>query len=190
MIGSELPKVNNQAWNTEIQIVQSIYEGGRTRPALRSSKLIREQALLSFQSTVADTLLSVANAYDDVLRDAKKIEVRDQQVTFLTAYRNDIQARLRAGTVPDLDLLRAEVELTNGVAQQSQATGDYRVAKQKLVELLGYNLAPSVSDDLSLNLNTPLEARPYPKSLATALAEALQNRTEIAALEKKEQPAR
>ena len=183
---SELPKVNNQVWSTEIHIVQSIYEGGRMCSALRSSKLIREQALLSFQSTVADTLLSVANAYDDVLRDAKKIEVRDQQVTFLTAYRDDIQKRFKAGMVPDFDLLRAEVELANGVAQQSQATGDYRVAKQKLVELLGYNLAPIVSDDLSLNLTTPLEARPYPKSLATALAEALQNRTEIAALEKEE----
>jgi len=166
--------------------VQSLYEGGRMCSALRSSKLIREQALLAFQSTVADTLLSVANAYDDVLRGAKQIEVRDQQVTFLTAYRDDIQKRFKAGMVPDFDLLRAEVELANGVAQQTQATGAYRVAKQKLVELLGYNLAPDVSDDLSLDLTTPLDARPYQNNLATALTEALQNRTEIAALEKEE----
>src|ERR1043166_5991174 len=39
---------NNQAWSGDIQVVQSIYEGGRMRSAARSSKLIQEQALLVF----------------------------------------------------------------------------------------------------------------------------------------------
>jgi outer membrane protein TolC len=67
-----------------------------------------------------------------------------------------------------------------------QAVGDYRVAKQKFVELLGYDLPNSATDDLPLNLTTPLDSRPYGKNLPAALAEALQNRTEIAALEKEE----
>ena len=60
------------------------------RSAVRSSRLINEQALLNFQSTVADTLLSVSNAYDDVLRGAMQIEVRDASVTFLSALRDDL----------------------------------------------------------------------------------------------------
>ncbi len=184
--GGKLSKLNNQAWSTEIQVVQSIYEGGRMHSAVRSSKLIREQALLAFQSTAADTLLSVVNAYDDVLRGAKQIEVRDAQVKFLRAYLDDVESRFKAGTVPQFDVLRNEVELANGIAQQVQATGDYRVAKQKFVELLGYNVPQAATDDLPLKLTTPLEARPYRQSLSAALAEALENRTEIAALEKEE----
>lgn len=184
--GGHLSKTNNQAWDTEIQVVQSIYEGGRMHSAVRSSKLIQEQSVLAFESTVADTLLSVSNAYDDVLRTAKQIEVREAQVKFLTAYRDDTQTRFKAGAVPEFDVLRNEVELANGIAQQMQAIGDHRTAKQRFVELLGYDVPRSVSDDLSLKLTSSLEARPYRQNLAAALDEALRNRTEIAALEKEE----
>ena len=184
--GLELPKSNNQAWAADIRVVQSLYEGGRLLSATRSSRLIREQSLLVFQSTVADTLLSVSNAYDDVLRGAMQVEVQTAAVKFLTAYRNDTDTKYQAGAVPEFDLIRQEVEVSNAVAQQVRAIGDYRIAKQTLVELLGYDLPTSVSDDLVLDLTTPLEADPYPTSLSVALATAVENRTEIAALEKEE----
>jgi outer membrane protein TolC len=184
--GGQSRKVNNQSWDTDIRIVQSIYEGGRMLSAARSSRLIRQQALLEFQSTVSDTLLSVANAYDDALRRAKQVEVREQQVKFLSEYRDDTRARFEAGTVPEFDVLRQEVEVANGTAQLVQAQGDYRTAKQKFVELLGYDLPTDITDNLPLDLTTPLVARPYPHDLSAALAMALQNRTEIAALEKEE----
>ena len=154
--------------------------------AARSARLIREQAWLSFQSTVSDELLSVANAYDDALRQAKQVEVREQQVKFLTEYRDDTQKRFDAGTLPEFDVLRQEVEVANGTAQLVQAQGDYRVAKQKLVELLGYDLPTNIADNLPLHLTTPLVARPYPHELSAALLLALENRTELAALEKEE----
>jgi outer membrane protein TolC len=184
--GGTAPKVNNQAWGAEIQIVQSIYEGGRMRSAVRSSRLLREQSVLAFESIVADTLLSVANAYDDVLRGAKQVEVRDAAVKFLSEYLAETKTKFAAGAIPEFDVLRQEVEVANAVAQQVQAMGDYRVAKQKFVELLGYHLSATVADNLPLNLITPLEARPYATSLSDALAQALKNRTEIAALEKEE----
>jgi outer membrane protein TolC len=184
--GGETSKVNNQAWIGDIRIVQSLYEGGRMLSAARSSRLIREQAFLVFQSTVADTLLSVANAYDDSLGRAKQVEVRQQQVEFLTRYRDETKKRFDAGTVPEFDVLRQEVEVANGTAALVQAQGDYRIAQQRFVELLGYDLPTTITDNLPLNLTTPLVARPYPKTLPTALAMALENRTEIAALEKEE----
>ena len=184
--GGQTPKVNNQEWDADIRIVQSIYEGGRMLSAARSARLIREQAFLVFQSTVADTLLDVANAYDDALRRAKQVEVREQQVKFLTEYLGDTQKRFGAGMLPEFDVIRQEVEVANGTAQLVQAQGDYRVGKQKLVEILGYDLPTNITDNLPLNLTTALVARPYPHNLAAALTMALANRTEIAALEKEE----
>ena len=184
--GGQSPKVNNQSWDADIRIVQSIYEGGRMLSAARSARLIREQALLVFQSTVSDTLLDVANAYDDALRRAKQVEVREQQVKFLTEYRDDTKARFDAGTVPEFDVIRQEVEVANGTAQLVEAQGDYRIAKQTLVEQLGYDLPTNITDNLPLNLTTPLVARPYPHNLSAALTMAIANRTEIAALEKEE----
>jgi outer membrane protein len=177
---------NNQAWSGDIQVVQSIYEGGRMRSAVRSSKLIQEQALLVFQSTVSDTLLSVSTAYDDVLSTSKQIEVRRASVTLLKEYLDVTTTKAKAGAVTEFDVLREEVEVANSEAALVQAIGAYRVAKQVFVELLGQNLPTTVSDNLSLNLTTPLEARPYRRELSSALAAALVNRTEIAALEKEE----
>ena len=184
--GAKFPKINNQSWDADIRIVQSIYEGGRMLSAVRSARLIREQAMLVYQSTVSDTLLSVANAYDDALRAAKMVEVRERQVNFLTEYRGDTNKRFKAGTVPEFDVIRQDVEVANGTAQLVQAQGDYRIAKQKLVELLGYDLPTDITDNLPLNLTTPLVANPYPFDLPVALAMAIENRTEIAALEKEE----
>jgi outer membrane protein TolC len=184
--GGETPKINNQSWIADIRIVQSMYEGGRMLSAARSSRLIREQAFLVFQSTVADTLLAVANAYDDSLGRAKQVEVRQQQVKFLTEYRDETKKRFDAGTVPEFDVIRQDVEVANGTAALVQAQGDYRVAKQRFAELLGYELPTTITDNLPLNLTTALVARPYPRALSAALAMALQNRTEIAALEKEE----
>jgi outer membrane protein TolC len=131
-------------------------------------------------------LLSVSNAYDVALGLAKRVEVREQQVTFLTETRDDTMKRFDAGMVPEFDVIRQEVEVANGTAALVQSQGDYRIAKQELVELLGYDLPTDVTDNLPLNLTTPLVARPYLNTLPAALAMALQNRTEIAALEKEE----
>ena len=181
-----LPLVNNQAWDAEIQIVQSIYEGGRLLSAVRSSKLIREQAFLQFESIVADTLLSVSISYDDVLSTARQIEVRQSSVQTLTEMVGVTKTKAATGAVTDFEVLRYEVETANEQAALVQAIGAHRVAKQVFVEQLGQDLSTTVSDDLSLNLTSPLEARPYDRQLSQALAVALVNRTEIAALQKEE----
>jgi outer membrane protein TolC len=142
--------------------------------------------VLSYRSTVADTLLSVATAYDDVLGAAMQINVRTDAVTFLSGYLHDTTMKFKAGTAPEFDVLRETAEVGNAEADRVRAVGDHRIAKQRLVELLGYDLSPAVSDDLALELTTPLIARPYSQSLSTALSQARQNRTEVLALEKEE----
>jgi len=181
-----LPKVNNQAWSSDIVVTQSIYEGGRILSAVRSARLINEQALLSYRSTVADTLLSVATAYDEVLGAAMQVNVRTDAVTFLSGYLHDTTMKFNNGTAPEFDVLRQTAELGNAEADRIRAIGDHRVAKQRFIEQLGYNLSAAVSDDLPLELTTPLLARPYSKNLPAALFEARQNRTEVLALEKEE----
>jgi len=179
--GEPLPKNNNQDWDAQIRVVQSLYEGGRLLSAVRSSRLIRERALFVYQSTVADVMLSVSTAYDDVLNTAKQIEVRRSSVELLTRFARDTRIRGEVGDRPEFDVLRAEVELANEEAELVRAIGAHRVAKQVFVEQLGYDLSVTVSDDLPLCLTTPLRAWCYPKTLPEALTQAIQCRSEVAA---------
>lgn len=150
----------NQNWNADVKVEQSIYQGGRIHSAFRSAKLTRQQALLNYQATLADTLLAVRVAYDDILLAALQIAVHEASVQLLTREREDVRKRFAAGTVPQFDVLRAEVALANERPLLIRARNDYRIAKNNLLNLLGVNLPRTTWEDVPLPLSDTLEARP------------------------------
>jgi outer membrane protein TolC len=174
----------NQNWNADIKVQQSIYAGGRITSAFRSAKLTREQALLNYQATLADTLLAVRIAYDDVLVAVQQMAVHEASVQLLTHELEDVQKRFAAGTVPQFDVLRAQVELANERPRLIQAKNDYRVGKDNLLNFLAVHLPKTIWEDVPLRLSDTLDARPYEIDLPTALARALEKRPELAALRK------
>jgi len=174
----------NQNWNADIKVQQSIYAGGRITSALRSAKLTREQALLNYQATLADTLLAVRVAYDDVLVAAQQMAVHEASVQLLTHELEDMQKRFDAGTVPQFDVLRAQVELANERPRLIQAKNDFHIGKDNLLNLLAVRLPQTVWEDVPLQLSGTLEAIPCEIDLPAALASALKKRPELAALRK------
>jgi outer membrane protein len=177
----------NQNWNAGVQIVQSIYDGGKLIAALRAAKITKEQALAQYQTTVADTLLSTREAYYDVLLAEQQITVHEASVNLLQKELEDQQHRYNAGTVPKFNVLRAEVSVANERPNLIQARNNYRIAKNNLVNLLGYNLPRDVWEDIPLNLTDTLEAVPYQVNLPDAIQQALANRSELVALRKTEE---
>jgi outer membrane protein len=173
-------------WNTSVQIVQNIYQGGRTLSAIRAARPQKEQALLNYQSAVADALLTTRVAYYDVLVAEQQITVNEASVTLLNEELQDQQRRYDAGTVPRFNVLQAEVAVANARPPLINARNAYRVAKNNLSNLLGYNLPRNVWEDIPLNLTEKLDAQPYNIELPAAIAQALERRTELAALERTE----
>jgi outer membrane protein len=176
----------DQNWSADIKVQQSIYQGGRLASAFRSAKLTAQQALLNYQTVLADTLLSVRIAYDDVLVAAQQIAVNEASVQLLTRELEDVKRRFDAGSVPQFDVLRARVELANERPRLIQARNAYRIAKNNLLNLLGVNLPNSIWADIPLQLSDKLTARPYETDLPSALARALEKRPELAALRRAE----
>jgi outer membrane protein len=169
-------------WSAGIRVVQSVYEGGRIRAALRTAKLTKEQALQQYQGIVADALLQVRVGYYDVLLGAQQIEVQKASLALLRKELEDTTQRFDAGTVPRFNVLRAEVAVANARPLLIRAENAYRIAKNSLVNLLGYNLPANVWEDIPLVLSGTLEPDAYSIELPTALALALERRPELAAL--------
>ena len=176
----------NDKWSAGIQISQFIYEGGRIKSSLRTARLTREQATLNFQTVVADTLLAVRVAYDDVLLAAQQIVVQEASVKLLTSELADVERRFSAGTVPRFNVLRAEVELGNARPKLIRAKNSWRIAKNNLANLLGWNLPKDFLENIPLELSGKLEAEPYEIELPAAIGQALEKRPELAALRKAE----
>jgi len=176
----------DQAWQVRVQVTQSIYEGGRIDSAKRTADLTRDQALLQHQTVIADTVLAVRVNYDDALLAAQQIVVQEASLELLKKELQDNQRRFEAGTVPRFNVLRAEVELANARPRLIRARNALRVAKNNLANLLGYDVPRTALDDIPLTLAGQLAADPTPIELPVAIAKALEQRTELAALRKAE----
>ncbi|HWD20253.1 MAG TPA: TolC family protein [Verrucomicrobiae bacterium] len=173
-------------WAADVRVQESIYEGGRITSSFRSAKLTRQQALLNYQTVVADTILQVRVAYDDALLARQQIDVHEASVKLLTHELDDAQQRFDAGAAPQFNVLRAQVEVANEKPQLIQARNHYRIAKNNLVNLLGYDVPQAVWEDIPLQLTDELAAVPLELDLPSALARALQRRPELGALRKAE----
>jgi TolC family type I secretion outer membrane protein len=176
----------HQNWDTQIRITQTIYQGGRTIAAFRAARLEREQAMLQYQTAVADALVSTRVAYYDVLVAEQQIIVNEASVNLLSKELDDQQRRFDAGTVPKFNVLRAEVAVANARPALINARNAYRIAKNNLSNLLGYNLPRDVWEDIPLHLTDKLDANPYSVDLPAAITQALERRTELAALQRTE----
>lgn len=179
--GDQSP-IPNQSWNAGIQITQSIYEGGKLRAAIRAAKATRKQAVAQYNSTVADTLLSVRLAYYDVLLAEQQIVVHEASVNLLQKELDDQNRRLTAGTVPHFNVLRAEVSVANERPNLIHARNQYRIAKNNLSNLLGYNLPRDIWENIPLRLTDTFDTTPWPVVLPDAIQQALDRRTELVAL--------
>jgi outer membrane protein TolC len=180
------PPAQGQTWNAQFQVVQAIYQGGQIRAALRSAKLTKEQALLQFQTVIADALLQVRIAYYDVLLAAEQIGVEEASVELLKQELDDQTQRYEAGTVPRFNVLQAEVELANERPKLIQAHNTFRVSKNNLVNQLGERVPKEVMEDVPLQLADKLDADAYQVDLPGAINQALKARTELLALRKQE----
>lgn len=180
--GGLAPQVNNQALTNDVRIIQSIYEGGRLLSALRQEKLIREQALVDYQTVLADVLLQVRNAYDDAQLGALEIRLRDQSVGLLGGILDKITEQRKVGVVTEFEELRAKVEQDNARTPFFQARQDFIIAKQRLIQLLGYDIPPEIVNNVPIELTTPLRAVRYDQDLAAAQTLAEMQRSELASI--------
>lgn len=177
---------NDQRWSATLRLVQSIYEGGRITSGWRAARLTREHALLQYQAIIAEALLQVRTAYYDVLLGKQQISVQEASVALLERELQDTRRRYEAGTVPQFNVLRAEVELANAHPRLIRARNGYRIAKNTLLHQLGYRIPTNIWENIPLELSDRLEAEPFETDLPSALAQAVAKRPEIAALQKTE----
>lgn len=178
---------NDQNWNATITVSQPLFAGGRIRSSVRSSKLTKDAALANYQALVANTLLDVRIAYDDVLLAAEQIAVQEASIRLLEQELSDTRRRFEAGTVPRFNVLRAEVELANAKPRLIRARNALRNARNNLAVLLGFNVPRTADRDIPLETADKLGANRASVELSDALAQAIAQRPELAALRVLEQ---
>jgi outer membrane protein len=172
----------DQNWNAGISISQPLFAGGKLRSSLRAAKLTKEAALANYRALVADTLLDVRITFADVLLAAEQITTEEASVHLLEQELADTKRRYEAGTVPQFNVLRAEVELANARPKLIRARNAHRIAKNNLATQLGWNVPKDAGLDIPLELAGKLDAAPYSTDLSAAILQGLQQRPELTVL--------
>jgi len=174
------PRENQkQPWSVDVEITQSVYSGGRVGAAIRAAKISDQIAALSFQKTIADTVLEVRKAFYQVLLNKALIVVREQSVKLLEQQLNDTRHRYDVGAVPRFNVLRAEVELANAQPPLIRAQNNFRLSRETLVKLLAIDTNGSRSDFTPIELADSLTFEMRIWTMSEALMQAISDRPEL-----------
>lgn len=129
---------SDQTWQISLTASQVLYSGGGVRSAIKSSKLVREAAVLDLQATINDALLRVRTGFYAVLLTREQIKVQESNLELLQQQLKTATDRYDAGTVSSFEKLRAEVAVANAKAPLITARNDYRLAIEALRQALGF----------------------------------------------------
>ncbi len=186
-----LPKLSGQAfgsttnWNVEAAISYDLYSGGADSANSKRAEILMEAAKIDFKTVLQDVMAQVREKLYDVLLAKLQIEVQEQATKLLSEELESEKSKLKAGTVSDFNVLRAEVALANSKTPLIRARNQLKLAYEELRRVLGVS---GDSDDpmyiSQFSVEAPLEYVPIELSLEESLGTAMKERTDISHREK------
>jgi len=164
-IGAPIPEVVGPFayFDSRAYLTQSLFDWraiNRTHAATETVK----SAQSNYQNARDIVVLAVGYAYLQAIADRARVETAAARLKTAEAVYTQASDRMKAGTSPSIDALRAQVEFKSQQQQSIQAQNDYAIAKLSLARVVG--LAPGQEFDLT-------ERSPYQPLAALTVDEAL-----------------
>ncbi len=119
----------------------SLFDGMLTRGKVIEARAQYEQADLDFADTRRRVELEVRQAYSDYLQAQELLEAQKKTVEEAEESLRLAEARFRAGSGTQLDVLSAQTALTEARSNEIQALYDYNVANATLERVTGAMVA-------------------------------------------------
>ncbi len=156
-------------------INQPLYTGGRVTNLVAASVKQEDASRLEVERTRQALRLQVVQAYYGALLQQQGIAVAEEGVKRAEQQHRLASVRFEAGTAARLDVLRAEVELSNARARLIRVRSDADISLQSLRAVL------SLNDDAPLVLSGSLD-QDTPSVSGDVLLEQLVDRPDVRAL--------
>jgi outer membrane protein len=138
-------KVEANAGIAQLTITQPLYTGGRTEAGIRSAEATVYAGREGLRSTEESVLLSVIQAYEDVLRDQKIVGIRRNNVEVLASQLDETNTKFQVGQVTRTDTAQAEAQLAQARALLTSAQAQLQISRAEYAAVVGQNpgdLAP------------------------------------------------
>lgn len=129
-------------------LTQNIYSGGLLTSAFRNAGLAVIGSTLGLETAKQDLALAVLKAYYQAVLGKKQLDVAEESIRDLSAFKNRAQAMYKVGEALKVDITAAEAQLARARVQRMKAFTDLKTSRSTLDLLLGFiQCAPYELDD-------------------------------------------
>ncbi|GGC21553.1 transporter [Parapedobacter defluvii] len=129
-----------------LQADQQILNPGLMQ-ASKAARFIRQQNALNTESSRINTVVEVSKAYYDILTSEEQLNIIKENIERIQRQLNDAKARYETGIVDKTDFKRAQITLSNTLAEQKRVSELLTYKYAFLKELIG------LSADQPMNLS-------------------------------------
>jgi outer membrane protein len=155
-----------------ISLNQPLYTGGRVAHGIDAAMAGVERGRENLRSVEQQIMLSVIQAYADVIRDTEIVRIRETNLGVLQRQLEEANARFEVGEITRTDVAQAQARLASSEADLSGARAQLSISRAAYTAVVGQ--APGTLE--------PLPALPQtPADFDLALDEALYDNPELLA---------
>lgn len=159
--------------NVAVGATLPLYDGGITAQQVAQAQASLEGARASFAAARQDAALTAAEAYFQVLRARRTVEVREAAVQTAQAQVRQAEAFFRAGTAAQADVIRARAAAASAEAELVTARGQVEITVASLRSAMALPL------DQPIDVADPAVPAAVAVSAAEASNEAARQRPEV-----------
>lgn len=163
----------------QIHLEQPLYTGNKLTATHRQAKANLGNAASNLSAAENDLVLEVKKAYYTVLLAAQMEITMEEAVSSMENHVAEAKSYCKAGMVPRIDIMRAEVKLADLKQKQLMAKNNLRLAKTAFNYTLGVNL------DTVYVLKDQMSYKPLQEQLNSCQENALTYRPELVAMKAK-----
>lgn len=141
---SSVAGIDNDDIHNSLRMNWNIYSGGRVESQIRQAELGTTGADFNIQKVQQQVKLDTTTGYYNILQTDNLVAVNQETVTSLKKHLQNVQAKVEAGVVARVDLLRAEVELANAEQNLIKAQHNNTLAVSSLLNLMNMDAAAEI----------------------------------------------
>ncbi|MBD3183781.1 hypothetical protein GF312_15940 [Candidatus Poribacteria bacterium] len=128
---------NYRDWSAVARLTFPIFDNGINKRRERNAEIRIQKAQQDFEELGRSIALDVQQAYLDLVRARKSMEIASEQVVDATNSMNVTQGRYERNMIIFLELLSAQARYAQALVNQVRAFYDYKIAEKALKKAMG-----------------------------------------------------
>ena len=135
--GTDFPDFDRTIWDTGVSFKLPLFRGGRLYRAVNVAEIRKTIAQDNYKMSKQELIYNLTNVYYKIGQLEKLFLAHEASVEQLELHKKNVELFLKTGTVPKLDLLKTEVELSHAMEQRLLTRNSLASTYELLKSLMG-----------------------------------------------------